>query len=141
MILNVVWELYENAAAGIQGYRDASDIQKGYIGDSFLNIAADITFVALGWFVARDLVWLGRWPMAFLLGGLGELFFGLYMRDSCLLTFYVLVSGQLNLAIPVWFLDWQKYLADHIVGLYQEECASKCPVDGQAECETTCRAP
>ncbi len=59
-----IWEVFENSAAVIDRYRQAT-IALGYVGDSVVNSLGDIAACAVGFYVASRLP--ARWSVALLI--------------------------------------------------------------------------
>ncbi len=84
--LEGLWELAENSPAVIERYR-AATVSLGYQGDSALNSASDIAFMALGFWIASRLPW---WASVAI--GIGfELFTLALIRDNLTLNVLMLV--------------------------------------------------
>ena len=84
--LEGLWELAENSPAVIERYR-AATVSLGYVGDSVLNSASDVAFMALGFWIASRLPWWASVAM-----GVGfELFTLAMIRDNLTLNVLMLV--------------------------------------------------
>jgi hypothetical protein len=81
------WEILENSPVIIDRYR-AATIAIGYTGDSVLNSASDIAFMAFGFLVARKLPWWGSVALAIAL----ELLALWVIRDNLTLNVWMLVA-------------------------------------------------
>lgn len=52
LIMEALWELFENSPFIIERYR-AVTIAQGYVGDSVLNSVSDVVFAGIGFFISR----------------------------------------------------------------------------------------
>ena len=95
VLLEGLWELAENSPVVIERYR-AATVSLGYVGDSVLNSASDIAFMALGFWIASRL----PWQASVALGVAFELFTLALIRDN--LTLNVLMLAWPIEAIRHW---------------------------------------
>ncbi|XOC79240.1 DUF2585 domain-containing protein [Microvirga sp. M2] len=94
--LEAAWEIVENTDMVIDRYR-ATNIALDYYGDSVINSVSDISFMALGFFLAR------AFPVGLTVAAavLMELFVGYWIRDNLALNIIMLIY-------PVEAIDrWQ----------------------------------
>ena len=95
-IVEAAWEILENTPLVINRYREAT-IALDYFGDSVINSASDIVFMAFGFFLAMRLPVLVTVALAVAL----ELFTGFMVRDNL----------TLNVIMLLWPIDairdWQ----------------------------------
>lgn len=84
--LEAAWEIVENTNMVIDRYR-ATNIALDYYGDSVINSVSDISFMALGFFLARAFpVWLTVAAAVLM-----ELFVGYWIRDNLALNIIMLI--------------------------------------------------
>ncbi|MEZ0172002.1 DUF2585 domain-containing protein [Microvirga sp. TS319] len=84
--LEAAWEIVENTNMVIDRYR-ATNIALDYYGDSVINSLSDISFMALGFFLARTFpVWLTVAAAVLM-----ELFVGYWIRDNLALNIIMLI--------------------------------------------------
>ena len=94
--IEAAWEIAENTDTIIDRYREAT-IALDYYGDSVVNSVADITWMWVGFALARVLpVW-----VSVLLFIAAELFVGWMIRDGLTLNVIMLLSPQ------DWIKEWQ----------------------------------
>lgn len=96
LILEVIWELFENSSFIINRYREGT-IAQGYFGDSVLNSLSDCLMMIIGFILARiSKIW--KSFVLFLLMELGCLY---WIRDNLTLNIIMLVHPIQEIK------DWQ----------------------------------
>lgn len=87
VIVEAVWEVFENTDFIINRYREAT-ISLDYYGDSVLNSVSDIAFMALGFLLAA------RLPVWVTIGLIivAEVYVGYAIRDNLTLNIIMLIS-------------------------------------------------
>lgn len=96
VLLEAAWEVVENTPFVINRFRDVT-ANFGYSGDSVLNSAADIGWMALGFFIALRLPWQATVALALL----GESVAGYVVRDNLTLNVIMLLFPMEAIA------EWQ----------------------------------
>lgn len=86
VLLEAAWEVVENTEFVINRFRSVT-ANFGYSGDSVLNSAADLGWMALGFFVALRL----PWQLTLVLALIGELVAGYVVRDNLTLNVIMLL--------------------------------------------------
>lgn len=86
LVLEVVWELFENSSFIINRYREGT-IAQGYFGDSILNSTSDVLMMVFGFIWAR----LSKFWISFLLFLLMEIGCLFWIRDNLTLNIIMLV--------------------------------------------------
>ena len=95
-LVEVGWEIIENTSWTIEHYRTAT-VSSGYIGDSVVNSLSDLSFMILGFVLARRLP---LWASLAICLGL-EVLAGVMVRDGLTLNVIMFIY-------PVdWILRWQ----------------------------------
>jgi hypothetical protein len=96
VLLEAVWEVFENTEFTIQRYREAT-AALGYFGDSVANSLGDVVTCGIGFWIAQRLGFL-RTLLAFLVT---EFVLLIWIRDSLLLQILMLIY-------PIdWLKAWQ----------------------------------
>lgn len=96
ILLEAVWEVFENTGFTIQRYRETT-AALGYYGDSVANSLGDVAMCGIGFFIAQRLG-LRRSLLAF---AVTELVLLIWIRDSLLLEILMLIH-------PIdWLKAWQ----------------------------------
>jgi hypothetical protein len=96
LLLEAVWEIFENTEFTIQRYRETT-AALGYYGDSVANSLGDVVMCGIGFFIAQKLG-LRRSFLAFAVTEVVLLF---WIRDSLLLEILMLIY-------PIdWIKAWQ----------------------------------
>ena len=86
VLIEAAWEVLENSAAIIERYREVTS-SLGYEGDAIINSVADIVFCALGFMIARYLVF-WRSLAVFVLT---EVILLIWIRDSLIVNVIMLL--------------------------------------------------
>lgn len=96
LLMEAVWELFENSSFIINRYREGT-IAQDYVGDSILNSLSDILMVAIGFLLA----WFSKIWISIFLVILMELGCLLWIRDNLTLNIVMLVYPSETI------LEWQ----------------------------------
>lgn len=86
LIMEALWELFENSPFIIERYR-AVTIAQGYVGDSVLNSVSDVVFAGIGFFISR---FSKLWTSVFLII-LMEVGCFFWVRDNLTLNIIMLI--------------------------------------------------
>lgn len=86
MLIEIIWEVFENTPFIINRYR-AATVSLDYYGDSILNSIGDLLFMIFGFYIASRFSW--KWSVAAFL--MIELLMLILIRDNLTLNILMLI--------------------------------------------------